>query len=164
MLCDSLILSQFGFGDIVYMNVDLYLQRKIQKTQNLCLKFIFNIKKRQHWSSSVLLKNINWLCMRDRRILNGLSLLFKTLKGNGPDYIRDMFTLVSEVSERNSRTFPSNIWLPNVHYSAIHRKSFKLYISKIWNSLPDEIKNSKSLFTFKKKVKLALLNEEINIP
>ena len=43
LLCDSLILSLFNFGDVVYMNIDLYLQKKIQKIQNLCLKFIFNI-------------------------------------------------------------------------------------------------------------------------
>ena len=45
LLCDALILSQFNFCDLVYMNIDMYLQRRIQKIQNLCLKFIFNIKK-----------------------------------------------------------------------------------------------------------------------
>ena len=164
LLCDSLILSQFSFGDIVYMNIDMYLQKKVQKIQNLCLKFIFNIKKQQHWHSSELLKNLNWLSMKDRRTLNGLSLLFKTLDGKGPDYLKDMFTLVSEVSERNTRIYPRNIYIPNEHYSAIHHKSFRLQIPKIWNSLPVNLKNSKSVFTFKKKVKTALLNEEIVIP
>ena len=164
LLCDSLILSQFSFGDIVYMNIDMYLQKKVQKIQNLCLKFIFNIKKRQHWSSLELRQKIKWLSMKDRRILNGLSLLFKTLNGKGPDYISDMFTLVSEVSERNTRIYSRNIWIPNEHYSAIHHKSFKLIIPKIWNSLPVDIKDSNSLFTFKKKVKTALLHESIPIP
>ena len=102
--------------------------------------------------------------MKDRRTLNGLSLLFKTLDGKGPDYLKDMFTLVSEVSERNTRTYPRNIYIPNEHYSAIHHKSFRLHIPKIWNSLPVNFKNSKSISTFKKKVKTALLNEEIVIP
>ena len=31
LLCDSLILSQFSFGDIVYMNIDMYLQKKSSK-------------------------------------------------------------------------------------------------------------------------------------
>ena len=142
----------------------MYLQKKVQKIQNLCLKFIFNIKKREHWSSAELRKKINWLSMKDRRILNGLSLLFKSLNGQGPDYINDMFNLVSEVSERNTRTYPRNIYIPNEHFSAIHHKSFKLFIPRIWNSLPEDIKNSKSSFTFKKKVKTALLDENIPIP
>ena len=102
--------------------------------------------------------------MSDRRVLNGLSLLFKTLNGNGPDYLRDMFTLISEISERNTRSFPGNIWIPNEHHSAVHLKSFRLYIPKVWNILPEDIKKSKSLYTFKKHVKTALLNNEINLP
>ena len=102
--------------------------------------------------------------MKDRRILNGLALLFKTLKGKAPDYLKDMFTLVSEISECNTRSFPGNIWLPNEHLSAIHRKSFRFLIPQIWNNLPVDIKQSKSLSTFKKKVKTALINNEINIP
>lgn len=164
ILCESLILSQFSFGDLVYMNIDLYLQKKIQKIQKLCLKFIFNIKKKEIWNSAELRKKLNWLCMKDRRILNGLSLLYKILNGKGPDYLRDMFTLVSDISDRNTRTFPGNIWLPNEHHSAIHLKSFRLLIPKIWNALPEDIKNAKSLNAFKNKVKITLLNEEINIP
>ena len=164
ILSESLILSHFSFGDIVYLNVDVYLQRRIQKVQNLCLKFIFNIKKGDTWNSSELRKKINWLNMRDRRILNGLSLLYKTLEGKSPDYLKDMFTLVSEISERNTRTFHGNIWLPNEHHSAIHLKSFKLYIPKIWNELPENIKNSESLNIFKSKVKKALLDDKIVFP
>lgn len=109
-------------------------------------------------------KKLKWLSMKERRIFNGLSLLFKTLNGKGPDYLRDMFTLISEISDRNTRTFPSNIWLPNEHISAIHRKSFKFSIPKIWNDLPEDIKSSKTLNTFKSKLKSALLNEEIVFP
>lgn len=117
-----------------------------------------------HWNSSELLKKLNWLSMKDRRILNGLSLLFKTLNGEGPDYLRDMFTLISEISERNTRSYPQNIWIPNEHLSAIHHKSFRIYIPRVWNNLPVDIKQSKSLNIFKKKVKIALLNCEIDIP
>ena len=45
MLCDSLILSQFGFGDIVYMNIDLYLQRKIQKNPKPLLEIHIQYQK-----------------------------------------------------------------------------------------------------------------------
>ena len=30
ILCNSFILSQFNFGDLVYMNIDMYLQKRIQ--------------------------------------------------------------------------------------------------------------------------------------
>ena len=47
--------------------------------------------------------------MKNRRILNGLSLLFKTLNGKAPDYLKDMFTLISEISERDTRSYSGNI-------------------------------------------------------
>ena len=73
-------------------------------------------------------KELNWLSMTDRRILNGLTLLYKTLNGQGPNYLSDMFTKISEIQERNLRTFAGNIWIPNEHHSAIHWKSFRFYI------------------------------------
>ena len=139
-------------------------KKRIQKIQNLCLKFIFNIKKREHWSSAEYRKKVNWLCMNDRRTLNGLSLLFKIINGQAPDYLKDMFTLISEISDRSTRAYPNNIWIPNEHMSAIHRKSFRFCIPQIWNNLPESIKNSKSLYTFKKHLKTALLNDEIIFP
>ena len=102
--------------------------------------------------------------MNNRRNLNGLSLLFKILKGNGPDYLRDMFTLVSEVTDRNTRTYPGNIWLPNEHHSAIHHKSFRIRIPNLWNNLPEDIKKSNTIICFKKKLKTALLTEQITLP
>ena len=164
ILADSLILSYFNFCDMVYMNIDMYLKKRIQKIQNLCLKFIFDIKKREHWRSLEYRKKINWLCMSDRRTLNGLSLLFKIINGQAPDYLIDLFTLISEISNRSTRSYPNNIWIPNEHLSAIHRKSFRFCIPQIWNNLPESIKNSKSLYTFKKHLKTALLNNEINFP
>ena len=164
LLCDSLVLSQFSFGDTVYLNIDKIAQKKIQKIQNICVKFIFNIKKRDHCDYEVLRKNLGWLSMTEKRIFNGLSLLYKILKGNPPAYVKDMFTLVSEIRERNLRTSPNNIWLPNENQSAIHLKAFKNYISKVWNSLPEDIKSASSLNTFKNKLTTGLLNKIISLP
>ena len=49
ILCDSIILSQFNYCDVVYSNLDKYLKDKIQKVQNLCLRFIFDTKKETIW-------------------------------------------------------------------------------------------------------------------
>ena len=101
LLCESLVLSQFHFGDIVYMNIDLIAQKKIQKFQNQCVKFIFNIKWREHCDYEELRKQLGWVSMTEKRVFNGLVLLYKILQGKAPDYLKDMFTLTSEITERN---------------------------------------------------------------
>jgi hypothetical protein len=50
ILCESMVLSQFNFCDVAYLSIDFYLRKKIQKIQNLCLRFIFDIKKRGHYN------------------------------------------------------------------------------------------------------------------
>ena len=161
ILADALVLSYFNFCDMVFMNMDEYLKKRIQKIQNLCLKFIFDIKKGERWSSTTLRKKIKWLSMNERRTLNGLSLLFKMLKGNAPEYLKDLLTLTSEISEIPTRTYPKNIWIPNHHISSIHRKSFRYEIPRIWNILPENIKNCNTVNTFKKHIKLSLLNDSL---
>ena len=161
ILADALVLSYFNFCDVVYMNLDEYLKKRIQKVQNLCLKFIFNIKKGVRWSSAELRKEIKWLSMNDRRTLDGLSLLFKILKGDAPEYLKDLFTLNSELSEIETRSCNRNIWIPNQPISAIHRKSFRFAIPRIWNNLPDNLKNFQTVNTFKKHIKSSILNNSI---
>jgi len=42
ILINNLILSKFDYCDIVYMHISNILQNKLQKLQNICIKFIFN--------------------------------------------------------------------------------------------------------------------------
>jgi hypothetical protein len=102
--------------------------------------------------------------MNQRRVSHGLVMLFKILNDLGPNYLRDMFTQKFEISERTTRSFEGNIWIGNNTYAAIHRKSFRIYISNLWNQLPDDVKTCKTVFSFKKKIKSMLLNNEIVLP
>ena len=44
LLCESIILSRFNYCDAVYLNIDMCLQKKVQKVQDLCCRFIFEKK------------------------------------------------------------------------------------------------------------------------
>ena len=48
-LCEAMVLSQFNYADTVYMNMNKILQYKIQKIQNLCIRFIFNCKSKKYF-------------------------------------------------------------------------------------------------------------------
>ena len=163
-LCETMILSQFNYCDSVYLNIDIYLQKKIQKIQNICSRFVFNTKKKDNCNYEEQRLKLDWLDMKQRRISHSLTILFKTLKFKEPTYLSDMFTQNCEISERLTRTYGGNIWIGNNHYSALHRKSFRIYISRIWNSLPDETKDCITVGTFKMKIKQLFLSNLITIP
>ena len=83
--------------------MDKYLKDKIQKIQNICLRFIFDIKKNVNVDHTSLRKKLNWLDMGSRRLKHGLTLIYKILHGLAPNYLRDSFTLVNEVHNVNTR-------------------------------------------------------------
>ena len=160
ILVESVILSMFNFGNVLQLNISQQSQTKIQRIQNICLRFIFNIKKKSMVDYDDLRQKLNMLDMNQRRILHSLCLLFKIVNNLGPVYLRDLFTLHEEVSIRETRTSARNIYRPITPVSSIHNKSFKYYAARIWNELPNDIKICKTLGTFKIKVKKLLLSRE----
>lgn len=164
ILCESMVLSQFNFCDIIYLNIGIYLQNKIMKIQKLCLRFIFDIKKDYGHNYDELRANMKWLDMNQRRVSHGLVMLFKILNNMGPSYLSDMFTQNFEISERVTRSFGGNIWIGNSNYSAIHRKSFRIFMSKIWNLLPNSVKSCSTVNSFRNKIKTLFLNNELVLP
>ena len=151
ILCESIVLSQFNYCDIVYSNMDKYLKYKIQKIQNLCLKFIFDIKKRDHVDYNSLKSELKWLDMNQRRLKHGLTLIYKILHGLAPNYLRDTFTLVSEIHSVNTRTSNNNIWIKKNTKTKLHRNSYTFEMANIYNKIPEDIKNSVSVISFQKK-------------
>ena len=75
-----------------------------------------------------------------------------------------MYTLNSEISERVTRSFEGNIWIGNENYSVLHRKSFRIFISRVWNELPTEIKLVNTVSTFKEKIKELFLSKTFKLP
>ena len=164
ILCESIVLSQFNFGDSVFLSIDKYLQGRIQRIQNICLRFIFGISKKSKCNYDELRFRHKILNMRERRILHGLTILFKVLNNHEPSYLADFFTQYHEIRTRNTRVSDLNIYQPDVHISNLHYRSFRFFIPRIWNVLPDDIKKSKTTNTFKVKVKKMLLNNKVELP
>ena len=165
-LCQSLVLSQFNYCDIIYASMDSFLEKKIQKTQNLCLRFIFNIKKRnQNTDYNLLLKQLGWLNMKTKTIKNGLVMMYKILNGLAPNYLADFINLTSEIHNRNTGSSSNNsIWINKNITSKIHRKSFFFFIANIYNNIPQNIKQTTSLTSFKKAINKHILDGNLVIP
>ena len=161
LLCESLVLSKFNYCDAVYINLDTSLQLKIQRIQNLCLRFIFNIKKRERCNYDSLRKKIGWLDMKQRRMLHSLTIMFKILTGRAPEYLRDSVTLVGEMHALNTRRQTNNIWIGKDIRSKIHRNSFIFYTSRLYNEIPEDIRKCKSVPSFKNKLTKFLINNAL---
>ena len=141
LLCESIVLSRFNYCDSVYQNIDMCLQRKIQKVQDMCCRFIFDIKKSESVDYVELRTKLGWLSMKQRRDLHCLTMLYKILHDSAPEYLQDMFTYQHEVHSVNTRGSQNNlIWIDKNITSKIHRDSFRYYAPSQYNKLPAKIK------------------------
>ena len=131
-----------------------HLQDKIQHIQNICIRYIFNCKRRDHVDYPSLMKKLGWFKMSDRRMSHGLTQMYKILKGNAPNYFKNSITLTSELYEPRTRSqMRDTIWISKDYRTKIRRNSFMFAMSTKYNTLPEEITKSESVYTFKSKLK-----------
>ena len=102
--------------------------------------------------------------MKNKTIKNGLVMMYKIVNGLAPNYLSDFITLTSDIHSRNTRSSSNSIWIRKNITSKIHRKSFFFFIANIYNSIPQNIKQSTSLTCFKKSIHKYILDGHLVIP
>nr|CAI5821884.1 unnamed protein product [Callosobruchus analis] len=157
-LCNSLVLSHFTHALPVYAPaIDTSDQYKIQKVQNSCLRFIFGIRKFQHISHT--LQQICWLNMKNRSLLNMLTLYHSIILRKEPAYLFEKIEFRRDVHSRDVRN-KTLLSIP-YHKSALYERSFSYSISTLYNSIPEELKKT-NLIQFKKRTRKWLYNNQVS--
>ncbi len=76
-------------------------------------------------------------------------MIYKALNGLAPQYLRDMYTLTSDVQLMPSRhTDNSTLYLPTGRNLQIFKDSFQYSSAEMWNNIPVEIREAQSLQSF----------------
>ena len=85
-------------------------------------------------------------------------LMFKAINGLVPNYLSDSIVMAGESHDRDTRLSESlDVHIPS-HNSSALKRSFIYHGSVLWNALPEEIKASDSIFTFKKRYKEQIID------
>lgn len=156
-LAQSLLLPILDYADVCYLDLTEALLDKLERLQNLCIRFIFGLRKYDHVSH--YRSQLKWLPIRFRRNCHILTLLYSVLNNTkAPEYLRSRFTPLSShgLSLRSSNI---NVLAIPRHTSDFYSSSFTVQAVRLWNSLPHSIRSSESIWTFKTKVKLFYLNK-----
>lgn len=137
-LCDSLVLSQFNFCDILYgpclLERDL---RRIQLIQNCCVRLVGGIRRYDRGVSAKL-REIGWLNMKERRILHGLVLFNKIILNKCPKYLYQKIKFRHDAHNLDLRH--KCIITPPSHKTTLFERSFSYQISLHYNKVPMELK------------------------
>ena len=119
---------------------------KLEKLQERTLCFVFSDYTSPY---SDLLKRGNFLSLSALRIRYLAIEMYKCVHGLNPPYLNELF--VSKYTHYNLRD-SNRLQQPEFQTVRYGFKSFRYYGSKLWSSLPTDIKNSESLYHSKKNI------------
>jgi exonuclease III len=158
-LINALIVSRVDYCNAILMNLPKYQLHRIQLVLNAAARFIHQINRFSHISPT--LQNLHWLKSPERVEFKTCLLVFKALHNMAPTYLSELCIQFSpndrHVSLR-SRTQANNklVEINTVNKPKYFDRAFSVSGPKAWNSLPVNIRSSKTLDEFKKELKTFL--------
>ena len=142
-----------------YPNLSKKLKDKLQVTQNKCIRFCLKLQSREHISNEHFHK-LNWLQINQRFQLCVTSTVFKFAQNKCPAYMNEVFR-----PAENMRINTRNSFLKLNHpfrKTSTGQKGLSYIGPAIWNRIPEIIKKTRNLNTFKHKMKHYYLNDLSN--
>ena len=78
-------------------------------------------------------------------------MMFKILNNIGPNCLRELFTYKDELINYDLRGSHSSVCLPKPRTNSM-KKSLMFDGAALWNSLPNDLRESKTRFSFERKI------------
>ena len=137
-----------------------HLLQKLQHVQNAAVRLLTDSQKYDHISP--ILEELQWLPVKSRIEIKMLILTFKAYHGIGPKYLTD-----SLVKNTISRTFRSTnkglLVVPKYNLEPYGKRAFSVIAPSLWNNLPDQIRSTACLISFKNRDKTFLFSRSFLI-
>ena len=151
VLIQSFVQANFNYCPLVWFFSSPESLRKIERIQERAIRILYDDYVSE---TKALLEKANKTTFLIKQHKNLAIEIFKTLTNLNPDYMKDIF-----IKNENPHDLRDN----SRHENDLENQSFKAFTygecslrvlgPNIWNALPTELKNAKSLVTFKKLMK-----------
>ncbi|KAG7311164.1 hypothetical protein JYU34_002162 [Plutella xylostella] len=159
-LVNSLLLPIIDYADVCYPDLTEELLDKLDRLLNLCIRYIFGLRKYDHVTD--FRNKLKWLNIRHRRNAHIVSLVYGIVYNPcAPSYLTDRFSFF-DFTDRPQRSSRNLLFRTPEHNAAGYSDSFTVSAVRLWNQLPLHIRQSQSIETFKSKVRLHYLQKQNN--
>lgn len=155
-LYKSLVRPILEYGDVVFDDSSIGLSQKIESIQldaaRTCTGALLSTNRES------LFQELGWNTLTDRRKNHKLILYYKMVNGLTPPYLQELLpTRVGDVSNYPLRNARNMSIIPT--RTSRYKSSFIPSTTSLWNNLNLEIRNSRSLASFKSSI-----NNVIKLP
>ena len=122
--------------------------KRFQKLQNRAARIILNMSNEIDHSTA--LHALGWESLKTERKKAKAKIMYKILNKWVQNHLL-IFSHNSEKTDYNLRGISSNLCLPKPRTNNM-KNSFMYDGAKLWNSIPEDIRKSKSLSSFRNKI------------
>ena len=158
--CETLILglviSHLDYANAIYIGLAKCDLNRLQRVQNIAAKLVLNGNN----NSRSCLKKLHWLPIHLRIKHKVLTLLYKSLRGEGPAYLSDLVELHPGGREGlRSSSIHQRLKVPFTQRKTFAGRSYSVVAPLWWNDIPNFIKLSDSTDIFKARLKTYLFDQ-----
>ena len=151
LLMKSFIESQFGYSRLAWMFHDRGVNNKIDKIQERALRYVYGDDVR---SFEDLLEMDGSVKVHHRNIQAMALEMFKVKNGSATEIMNNIFKINRNPNRPATRSFDSNPFcLPRANTVHYGHDSLGYFGYKIWNLIPEEIRQKETVAGFKNAIK-----------
>ena len=150
LVYNALIQPHFDYCCEVWDELGKGLGERLQKLQNRVARVIMNFKN-EHGQSILARTALRWTSLEERRALMKAKLMYKTVNQLAPQRLCNIFQSSNTVNSYNLRGSSTGLFIPRPR-TEFFKKSFSYSGAKLWNRIPENIRNSISYNSFCKNL------------
>jgi hypothetical protein len=116
---------------------------------------VFNLRRTDHITDALIC--LHWLRIAERIRFKIAVMVYRSLHGQSPAYLRTSDFTLASVGRANLRSAASHrLAVPRTRLSTIGDRAFPVAGATVWNSLPDDITSSPTIHIFRARLKTYL--------
>ena len=160
-LVHGLVISHLDYGNALFIALPDCDLDKLQWIKNIAAKLMLGRGIMD--SPSEEMCHLHWLPVWQRIQYKIAMLTFKYVNGEAPQYVRDMITLHHQsIPGLHSNDMYNRLQEHTTLRKTFADQSFKIAAPRLWNNLPNDVKFSPTLDTFKRSLETYLFRQAIN--
>lgn len=151
---NSIIHSHFHYCSTILFLFNESEFSVLQKKQNLALRIILHCNR--YTNIKQMLDNVEVLSVKQTVILNTMTFIYKMLNGFLPEHLLEHCVFVRDIHHHDTRN-QNNFYIAMVRTNYGQKDLFHNGL-KMYNDLPDSVKDSASIMSFRKNCKIHVRN------